>query len=77
MIKSQRSATQIFGIDYFIPHMAWYLREYEKYHTEFQKGLPDWIFQIGPKNFKSDPVLVYMKNHYFEHFLGRQRLTGL
>ena len=33
---------------------------------QFQTGLPDWI----PK---SDPVLVYMKkNHYFEHFLGRQ-----
>ena len=31
----------------------------------FQTGLPDWIFQISPKIFKSDPVLVYMKKSLF------------
>jgi hypothetical protein len=37
----------------------------ENFFFQFQTGLPDWIFQIWPKNFKSDPVLVYMKKSLF------------
>ena len=31
----------------------------------FETGFPEWIFQIWPKNFKSDRVLVYMKKSLF------------
>ena len=31
----------------------------------FETGLPEWIFQIWSKIFKSDPVFVYMKKSLF------------
>ena len=32
---------------------------------QFQTGLPECVFWIGPKILKSDPVLVYMKQSLF------------
>ena len=78
--KYNRSATQIFGLDYFIPHMAWYLWVYEKYPTEFFFGFKQG-FQIGFFRFGqtfSNLTLFWCtwKNHYFEHFLGSNTKTG-
>ena len=67
--KTTGWATQIFGLDYFIPHMAWYLWVHEKFPNFFffffETGLPEWIFQIWSKNFKSDQVFVYTKKSLF------------
>ena len=74
MGKNNRLATQIFWLDYFIPHMAWYLWVYENFLGEFffrfETGLPEWIFQIWSKIFKSDPVFVYTKKSLFWAFWG-------
>ena len=37
----------------------------EKFFFRFETGLPEWIFQIWSKIFKSDPVFVYMKKSLF------------
>ena len=40
-----------------------------------ETGLPEWIFQIWPKNFKSDPVLEYMIKSLFWAFFGPPKFS--
>ena len=47
--KNNRLATQIFWLDYFIPHMAWYLWVHEKYPRE-QKMLTCTLTSDNPVN---------------------------
>ena len=42
---------------------------------QLEKGLPEWIFHIWPKNFKSDRVLVYMKKSCFWAFWGPAKVS--
>ena len=67
--------------DYFIPHMAWYLWVHEKYPRDFffglKQGFQSGFFRFGQKFSNLTKFLCTPKNHYFEHFGGRQRLAGL
>ena len=79
--KYNRAATQIFRLDYFIPHMAWYLSEYEKYPQDFffsfKQGFQIGFFRFGQKISNLTKFMCTPKYHYFEHFGGQQRLSGL
>ena len=61
------------------PYMAWYLWVHEKYPREFffrfETGLPEWIFQIWSKIFKSHPFFVYMKKSLFWAFWGPAKVS--
>ena len=37
----------------------------ENFFFRFETGLPEWVFQIWSKIFKSDPVFVYMIKSFF------------
>ena len=59
-----------------------WLRTYEymkgtlqNFFFRFETGLPERIFQIWSKNFKSDPVLVYMKKSLFWAFWGPAKVS--
>ena len=59
-----------------------WLRTYEymkstlqNYFFRFETGLPEWIFQIWSKNFKSDLDLVYMKKSLFWVFWGPAKVS--
>ena len=47
----------------------------ENFFFRFETGLPEWIFQIWSKIFKSDPVFVYMKKSIFWAFLGPAKVS--
>ena len=59
-----------------------WLRTYEymkstlqNFFFRFDTGFPEWIFQIWSKNFKSDPVFVYMKKLLFWAFWGPAKVS--
>ena len=47
----------------------------KNYFFRFETGLPEWIFQIWSKFFKSDPVFVYMKKSLFWAFWGPAKVS--
>ena len=47
----------------------------ENFFFFFETGLPEWIFQIWSKIFKSDRVFVYMKKSLFWAFLGPPKVS--
>ena len=49
----------------------------ENFFFRFETGLPEWIFQIWSKIFKSDQVFVYTKKSLFWAFWGPAKVSRL
>ena len=47
----------------------------ENFFFRFETGLPEWIFQIWSKIFKSDQVFVYTKKSLFWAFWGPAKVS--
>ena len=47
----------------------------ENFFFRFETGLPEWIFQIWSKIFKSDQVFVYTKKSLFWAFWGLAKVS--
>ena len=47
----------------------------ENFFFRFETGLPEWVFQIWSKIFKSDPVFVYMIKSFFWAFWGPAKVS--
>ena len=47
----------------------------QNFFFRFETGLPEWIFQIWSKIFKSDRVFVYMKKSLFWAFWGPAKVS--
>ena len=48
----------------------------QNFFFRFETGLPEWIFQIWSKIFKSDQVFVYTKKSLFWAFWGPAKVSG-
>ena len=78
-MKTTRWQHRFFDLTYLVP--IWLgTYEYMKNTLQtlffhFETGLPEWIFQIWPKMFKSDRVLVYMKKSLFWAFWGPAKVS--